>query len=327
MRDSAGQQIIKKEPFIWSSSISGRLLEEISKMAQAQAPVLILGESGTGKEHIARRIHDSSPQYNKPIVYVNCAAISQDLMESELFGHVKGAFTDASSEKSGFFERADGGSIFLDEVAELSDRAQAKLLRVLNDGEFQKVGAESVIHIDVRVIAATNRNLNEAIIQGKFRQDLYYRLAVLILDVPPLRDRPDDIDALARHFLSRIRMNEPDSPKSISSEAMEILLSYRWPGNVRELKNVIEYAALSGRGKNIIQAGDLKIDSINKRVKDYQGKPLKESILLFKKNYVREVLSAHKGNQTATAQALGIQRTYLSRLIKELAINDDEETI
>ncbi|MDT8298262.1 MAG: sigma 54-interacting transcriptional regulator [Spirochaetaceae bacterium] len=299
---------------VWKSPITGRILEQADKIAQSASPVLILGESGTGKELLGELIHSSSKRADGPLIKVNCAAIPKELLEPELFGYVKGAFTDAVRDKSGYFERADNGTLFLDEIAELSPAAQGKLLRVLQDGRFQRVGGETDISVNVRVVAATNTDMGEAVAKGGFRQDLYYRLAVLPLEMPPLRERPEDIEVLARFFLK-------DTPRQFSLEALEVLLSYRWPGNVRELQNAVERAVITGRGRDIILPTDLALPGRDKAVTEYKGKKLKESVTLFKKNFVREVLNAHGGNQTLAAEALGIQRTYLSRMLKELHID------
>jgi Nif-specific regulatory protein len=306
---------------VWKSPITGRILEQADKIAQSASPVLILGESGTGKELLGERIHRSSKRADGPLIKVNCAAIPTELLEPELFGYVKGSFTDAVRDKSGYFERADNGTLFLDEIAELSPAAQGKLLRVLQDGRFQRVGGESDISVNVRVVAATNTDLGEAVAKGHFRQDLYYRLAVLPLEMPPLRERPEDIEVLARFFLDDLSAGKNDTPKQFSLEALEVLLSYRWPGNVRELQNAVERAVITGRGRDIILPTDLALPGRDKDVTEYKGKNLKESVTLFKKNFVREVLNAHGGNQTLTAEALGIQRTYLSRMLKELHID------
>lgn len=306
---------------IWQSPITGKVLEQADKIALADSPVLILGESGTGKELLAERLHAVSRRSSGPLVKVNCAAIPSDLIESELFGYVKGAFTDAVRDKQGFFERADGGTLFLDEIAELTPAAQGKLLRVLQSGSYQRVGGETDVTVDVRVFAATNKDLGSDVDKGRFRQDLYYRLAVLPLEMPPLRERPEDIEALAHFFLKRNRVGNADVPEVFSLEALEVLLSYRWPGNVRELQNAVERGVITGKGKNAIGPADLGLPGQLKDVTDYKGKNLKDSVTLFKKNFVRGVLSAHGGNQTLAADALGIQRTYLSRMIKELNID------
>ena len=297
------------------------VLLQAEKMAAADSPVLILGESGTGKELLSEWIHQGSSRAGNPLIKVNCAAIPGELLESELFGHEKGAFTDATRDKTGYFERADLGTLFLDEVGELSLPAQAKLLRALQDGRFQRVGGEADVAVDVRVIAATNRDLLSLSETGEFRQDLYYRLAVLPLEMPPLRDRPEDIEAMARQFLADLGRTRAQAPQDFSLDALEVLLSYRWPGNVRELHNAVERAVITGSGKASVEPADLGLPIRGGGVAEYRGKNLKDSVTLFKKNYIREVLNAHQGNQTVAAEDLGIQRTYLSRMIKELNID------
>ena len=309
---------------IWRSPVTGKVLAEADKVARSSSSLLILGESGTGKELLAERVHAASPRSSGPMIKINCAAIPAELMESELFGHVKGAFTDALRDRSGYFERASGGTLFLDEVVELSPAVQGKLLRVLENGRFTRVGGETDVIVDVRIIAAANRSLAEAVEAGDFRQDLYYRLAVLSLELPGLRDRPEDIEVLARHFLHLNRLEHPQSPKDFSLAALEVLLSYQWPGNVRELQNTVERAVIAGRGREIITPGELQLGTNTPADSSYRGKTLKDSVTLFKKNYIREVLKANEGNQTAAARSLGIQRTYLSRMIKELAVNDED---
>ena len=227
-------------------------------------------------------------------------------------------------DRSGYFERASGGTLFLDEVVELSPAVQGKLLRVLENGRFTRVGGETDVIVDVRIIAAANRSLAEAVEAGDFRQDLYYRLAVLSLELPGLRDRPEDIEVLARYFLHLNHLEHPQSPKDFSLAALEVLLSYQWPGNVRELQNTVERAVIAGRGREIITPGELQLGTNTPADSSYRGKTLKDSVTLFKKNYIREVLKANEGNQTAAARSLGIQRTYLSRMIKELAVNDED---
>ena len=309
---------------IWKSPVTGKILAEADKMARSNSSLLILGESGTGKELFAERAHAESPRSQGPMIKVNCAAIPAELIESELFGYIKGAFTDALRDRSGYFERASGGTLFLDEVVELKASVQGKLLRVLEDGRFTRVGGETEVSVDVRIIAAANRSLIEAVEAGDFRRDLYYRLAVLTLELPGLRDRPEDIKVLARHFLNMNRLEHPQSPKDFSLDALEVLLSYQWPGNVRELQNTVERALISARGREIITSADIRLGTELHADSSYRGKTLKDSVTLFKKNYIREVLKANSGNQTAAARSLGIQRTYLSRIIKDLAIADEE---
>jgi len=312
---------LSDQEFVWKSPKTEQVLMQADRIALSDSPVLILGESGTGKELLADRLHENSNRSGGPFIKVNCAAIPADLIESELFGYVKGAFTDAVRDKPGFFERAGGGSLFLDEIAELTPAAQGKLLRVLQNGTYQRVGGEVDVQVDVRVIAATNKDLGISVDNGEFRQDLYYRLAVLPVELPPLRERVEDIEALSHYFLNGFKSKRNDAPSDFSLEALEVLLSYRWPGNVRELQNAVERAVITCRGKKVIQPSDLALPGQSRENADYKGKNLKDSVTLFKKSFVREVLIAHGGNQTLAANALGIQRTYLSRMIKELNID------
>ncbi len=317
LEESNGQQII------WKSAIIGRLLSDLEKMAKADLPLLIHGESGTGKELIAERIHLLSKRSSGPLLRVNCAAIPHELIESELFGFLKGSFTDAVRNKKGYFESANGGSIYLDEVSELNMRAQAKLLRVLQSGDIQPLGYEKNIKVDVRVIASTNKNLLDAVQCNEFRQDLYYRLAVLLVEIPPLRYRPEDIELLAKHFLQDSCNQVSNAPSAFSIEAIADLLAYRWPGNVRELQNVIRRAIIKSAGKSMITPDALGIRGNNDPM--WPGKLMRDSIMLFKKNLLEQALKDCGGNRTWASKSLGIQRTYLSRLIKELSINTKEE--
>jgi len=306
---------------VWKSEITKKILDQADKIALSNLPVLISGESGTGKELLAKRLYQKSKRGNKQFVSVNCAAIPDHLIESELFGHVKGSFTDAIRDKSGYFERANLGTLFLDEVTELTPSVQGKLLRILQDGRFQRVGDEVELVSDVRVIAATNRKLEAYVQAGKFRQDLFYRLAVLKIELPPLRERLDDITVLAEHFLNEYSAGKVEVPSSLSAEAINALLSYSWPGNVRELQNSLERAAIMGKGKKKITLNELALPDREDDAVEYVGRNLGNAMKLFKKNFIREVLKEHDANRTHAARALGIQRTYLSRIIKELNID------
>ncbi len=227
------------------------LLDDVEQVAATSSTVLILGESGTGKEAIARAIHDHSPRSSRPLIKINCGAISANLIESELFGHEKGSFTGALKQRTGYFELADGGTIFLDEVGELPAEAQVKLLRVLQEQEFSRVGSEETIKVDVRVIAATNKDLSAMVDKGDFRMDLFYRLNVFPLTIPPLRDRKEDIPLLANRFLTDQNQQLGKQLESIAPESMQLLLDYHWPGNIRELQNVIERAAILSSGQKL----------------------------------------------------------------------------
>ncbi len=307
----------KYHTFIGSSSVIREKLEIAKKIAVTDSSVLITGESGVGKELFAEQIHLNSGRSDKPFIRVNCAALPENLIESELFGHVKGAFTDASTERRGRFELADGGTIFLDEIGEIQLNLQAKLLRVIQHKVFEKVGSSNSVHVDVRILAATNIDMENALEKGTFRKDLYYRLNVLPFYIPPLRERTEDIALLADHFLAKVTHDTNRKREGFTSEAMEHLLSYSWPGNVRELENVVERSVLISSGK-YIEVNDLMLQSNPGKRDQYVEKPLKEAITQFKKHYLKTVLDRYKWNQTVTSKALGIQRTYLSKLLKEL---------
>lgn len=310
--------------FVGSSPAITDRLEIAKKIAGTDSSVLLLGESGVGKELFAEQIHLCSPRKNKPLIRVNCAALPDHLLESELFGHVKGAFTDAVQDRRGRFELADGGSIFLDEIGDVPVNLQTKLLRVIENKVFEKVGASESISVDVRIIAATNKNLENAIEEGSFRKDLYYRLNVLPLEIPPLRNRTQDIPELADFFLKRANRDIKKQIEGFTDEAMEALLTYSWPGNVRELQNAVERSAVLCNDK-YIDVDDLFLPTgSDGEIDKFSGKSLKESINLFKKHFIKTTLDRYDWKQKETSEALGIQRTYLSRLIKELNIKEDK---
>ncbi|MBN2050067.1 MAG: sigma 54-interacting transcriptional regulator [Spirochaetales bacterium] len=302
---------------------SETILEKLAlaeKVAKTDSSVLILGESGVGKELFAERIHLAGPRVSGPFIRVNCAALPEHLLESELFGHVKGAFTDATRDRRGRFELADKGTIFLDEIGDVPINLQAKLLRVIQQKVFEKVGSSEPQSVDVRILAATNKDLESAIENGTFRKDLYYRLNVLPLYIPPLRERPEDIPELADFFLKRINQETKKQINGFTSEALDALLTYSWPGNVRELENVIERAVVI-TDDDYIRPQHLILETAGMKHEDaYVGKNLREAIHTFKKHYIMNVLEKHGWKQTESAKALDIQRTYLSRLIKELDI-------
>ena len=302
------------------------LFKVIEQVAETNSSVLILGESGVGKELVAERIHLKSPRCSKPFVRVNCAALSEQLLESELFGHVRGAFTDAVSDSTGRFESANGGTIFLDEIGELPYNLQAKLLRVIQTRSFEKVGSSKTITADVRIIAATNRDLEAMIKQGTFRSDLFFRLNVLPITVPPLRRRQGDIEPLADFFRKKFSVETKKNFIGFLEEALRLLHTYSWPGNIRELENSIERACVLGTPP-LIEAANLRINSaelaegVPLRV-NTGGKPapLKDALFRFKKEYVTNVLEQTGWNQTEAAKLLDVQRTYVSRLMHELSI-------
>jgi DNA-binding NtrC family response regulator len=282
------------------------IFELISDIADTDSTVLIQGESGTGKELIARAIHFNSYRKNKPFIVANCSAYSQNLLESELFGHEKGSFTGAIRRKIGRFEMAHGGTIFLDEIGEVSPPTQILLLRVLQDHRFERVGGEETLEVDVRVIAATNKNLTEEMKKGTFREDLYYRLNVIPIFVPPLRERKDDISLLASHFLQKFTHERGKEVTNFSPEVMEILLGHSWPGNVRELENVIEHAIIIAKQDKILPK-DLPQPLIQRPV------PAQEMITLqdYEKDLILKTLQETNWNKHKTAKRLNINRSTL----------------
>jgi Nif-specific regulatory protein len=309
--------------FIAKSPVMNEKLEIIERVAKTDSSVFLLGESGVGKELFAEQIHLKSPRAPNPFIRVNCAAIPEGLLESELFGHVKGAFTNAIQDRKGRFEAADGGTLFLDEIGDLPLSLQAKLLRVIQQKTFEKVGSDLSVSVDVRILAATNKDIETLVEKGEFRSDLYYRLNVLPIYVPPLRQRPEDIPELADFFLKKYRAETKKQFAGFSSEAMEEMLSYSWPGNVRELQNCIERACVIGKDE-WIQKKDLFIKNTPyiEEQGGENGRNLKAAINTFKVHYIQKALEENNWNQTETAKALDIQRTYLSRLIKELSIKE-----
>ncbi|MBQ0050674.1 MAG: sigma 54-interacting transcriptional regulator [Treponema sp.] len=309
------------------------LLKIIDEVAKTNTTILITGESGVGKELFAEQLHIRSPRAGKPFIRVNCAALSGSLLESELFGHVKGAFTDAVSDRIGRFEAANGGTLFLDEIGELPLDLQAKLLRVLQEHKFERVGSNETISVDVRIVAATNRNLEEMVNQGKFRSDLYFRLNVVPLNVPPLRERKEDIEPLALFFLEKFKVETKKNFEGFSQTAVKTLYDYYWPGNVRELENSIERACVLGTPP-LIQTENLRISSVEsvssdsdngiealaEEIYDGEDRTLKTALNKFKAAYIKKILQENSWNQTVAGKILGIQRTYVNRLLNELNI-------
>ena len=293
--------------------------ETIQKVAPTAATVLINGESGTGKEVIARTIHRNSTRAKRPWVAVNCAAIPENLLESEMFGHVKGSFTGAVADKVGLFEAANGGTLFLDEISSMPLILQGKLLRVLQEKEIRRVGGTKSIPVDVRVIAASNANLEEAVVKGTFCSDLYYRFAVITIDIPPLRKRPEDIVPLARHFIQTERPNERSVPE-ISAEAIKILESYSWPGNVRELENAIKHAL------TFYQGGEITKDLLPQKIVDHRPTSelsaeattsLKSFLKRKEKEYIEQILNTTGGDKEKAAETLKVNLSTLYRKLSE----------
>ncbi len=306
--------------FIGESKIIKEKLAIARKAAETDSSVLLLGESGTGKELFAEQIHLASPRSGKPFIRVNCAAIPEALLESELFGHVKGAFTDAIADRRGRFELADGGTLFLDEIADMPLSLQGKLLRVIQSRTFERVGSSYSLQVNVRIIAATNHELEGEVAAGKFRADLFYRLNVLPIHIPPLRERKEDIPRLAEFFLRKHSRETKKQLTGFSDDAMEQLLSYSWPGNVRELENAVERAVVFSRDDRI-QAESLALNAGSAPGSEaYSERSLREALNIFKKHFITKALESNGWHQTRTAKALAIQRSYLSKLVKELSI-------
>ena len=297
------------------------VIQTAKKAAQSDATVLLLGESGTGKDLLARSIHNWSARRGRIFKPVNCVALSEELLESELFGHEKGAFTGASSQKRGILEVADGGTVFLDEIGDMKPGLQAKLLRFLENRQFDRVGGTRTIRVDVRVIAATNRDLPQAVKAGVFRADLFFRLNVVSLDLPPLRERQEEIPHLAELFVTKYCREAKKPAMHISPAAMKMLISYPWPGNVRELQNAIERAVVLKTGE-VVTPEDFALQPMDLSEGDDAGKdlPFHEAVEHHKRMIIRRALALAGGSQTRAADMLGLQRTYLARLIKQMEI-------
>ena len=312
------------ESIIGKSAEMQKIFEMVRRVASSKASVLITGESGVGKELIANAVHNLSPRKEKPLIKVHCAALSENLLESELFGHEKGAFTGANARKRGRFELAHGGSIFLDEIGEINQNVQIKILRVLQDKRFERVGGEETVETDVRVIAATNRNLEEEITKGNFREDLYYRLNVVHIHVPPLRERKDDIPLMVSSFLKEFAKENGKNITSIDSHARSALYKYDWPGNIRQLRNCMESAVVMCAGETLTLADfppTISANNTQDLVQIPNGITLEEA----EKIYIQESLAANQGNKSKTAEILGIGRKTLHRKLEEWENMEDAE--
>ena len=303
-----------------------KVFSMIKKVAPAKASVLITGESGVGKELVANAIHNLSGRKDKAFIKVHCAALSESLLESELFGHEKGAYTGADSMQKGRFELAHGGTIFLDEIGEINQNVQIKILRVLQEKTFERVGGEKSISVDVRIVAATNKNLEEEVKAGRFREDLYYRLNVVHLKVPSLKERKDDLPLLIDSFIKKFAAENEKEIIGIDSKAKAALLKYDWPGNIRQLQNCIESSVVMSNGKQI------KLEDLPLSVSEYAGQeaisiPMGISLEDAEKIIIMQNLSANKGNKSKTADVLGIGRKTLHRKLNEygLELSDDDD--
>lgn len=314
------QELKVSHEIIGESPAIKRVVADALRVADSMASTLVLGESGTGKELLARLIHQASARRGRHLVTLNCAAFPETLLEAELFGNEKGAFTGATGTKIGKFEMADQGTIFLDEIAEMSHSMQAKLLRVLQDGMFYRLGSNRPISVDIRVIAATNRNIWGEVKNGRFREDLYYRLNVVEIHMPSLRERKSDIPPLARHFVEMFRKEKGYGSLEITDEAMDKMMRYDWPGNVRELQNALERAVVMGGGKQV-RPEDLPMLQSEASIGSMPvGMTLQDAVNDFKKKFIEANLRKTGGNQSRAAQIMDIQRTYLSRLISRYGI-------
>ena len=319
---------------IGGSPAMRELYRMLRRVGPADVTVLITGESGTGKELVARALHDESPRRGNPFVAINCSAIPSELVESQLFGHVRGAFTGADRDREGVFQAADGGTLFLDEVGELAEAAQAKLLRALEERRVTPVGQNTAVSCDVRVVAATNRSLDDAVRAGTFREDLLYRLAVVQLELPPLRERREDIGALAVHFLATYGERHATGRRELSEPARRALLAYDWPGNVRELRNAIERAVVLAEDEQI-QLGDLPaaiagaatpLRPADAALAELSWEDARERALAgFERSFLTAALERHGNNVSATARALGLHRQSLQKMLRRLGIRVGEE--
>ena len=313
---------VTPDQIIFRSVAMEEVINLVGRVAQSRATVLIQGESGTGKELIARLIHDLSPRAEKPMTIVNCAALPENLLESELFGHEKGAFTGATGTRLGRFEEADGGSLFLDEIGELSNTVQVKLLRFLQEREFQRIGGNRTFQSDVRIISATNRNLEERMKEGEFREDLFYRLNVVGITIPPLRERKEDLIPLMDHFLKRFSAENNRKIKGVSSKARDFLMKYNYPGNVRELENILERAVVIARG-DYIETADLPFSAVEGNGsgnRNWKRGTLKDAMAFLEQEMVRESMAETGNHQTRAARILGISERMLRYKLKKYGL-------
>jgi DNA-binding NtrC family response regulator len=322
LREELRGKGVTTDQIIFKSAAMSEVVNLSGRVANSSATVIIQGESGTGKELLARLIHNLSPRSERPMIVVNCATLSENLLESELFGHEKGAFTGASRRRIGRFEEADGGTLFLDEIGELSPAVQVKILRFLQEREFQRVGGNRTIRSDVRIISATNRNLQGEVKDGTFREDLYYRLNVVTIAVPPLRERKEDLSPLIDHFLNRFAHENGKEIQGTSSEARDLLLRYDYPGNVRELENIIERAVVITRGP-VITSRDLPFSrsSVHPHMSEVKTwRSLKESVEDLECKMIRRALKETANHQTRAANLLGISERMLRYKLKKYGL-------
>jgi DNA-binding NtrC family response regulator len=320
LRQELSQRPAAFSAIIGKSDAMLKIFSIMEKVIPSKTNILITGESGTGKGLVAQAIHESGPRKDKPFISINCGAIPENLLESELFGHKKGSFTSANEDKKGLITMANGGSLFLDEIGEMPMALQVKLLHVIQTRELTPVGDTRVINVDVRVIAATNADLAQRVKEGRFREDLYYRLNVIEINMPPLRERRDDIAVLIKHYLELFAKEAGKTIKDIDYEAMQAMLTYDWPGNIRELGNTIERAVVLADG-DTITIHDLA-DKF--RTLDLEGVPtssLRQALDAYEREYIKRSLTEHKGNKETTAEALGVDLATLYRKLKKLRVD------
>jgi len=328
LRQELEKRNIDTREIIYRSAKMAELINLIGRIAPSRATVLITGESGTGKELMARLIHQLSPRAHKPLITVNCSALPEGLLESELFGHEKGAFTGAVMRRIGRFEEADEGTLFLDEIGEISPSLQVKLLRFLQEREFQRVGGNQTLRTDVRIISATNRDLKLKVAQGSFREDLYYRLNVVTIGMPPLRERKEDIPLLVDHFIKKYSRQNGKTIRGLTREALNSLMMYNYPGNVRELENIVERAVVIAR-EEYITSDDLPFKEEREEGILGKGKvgPLRRSIEELERNMIIAAMERHDYHQTKAAEALGISERMLRYKLKKYGLKDSHSTL
>ena len=321
LKEDLNKRGVTADKIIYKSQSMAELINLAGRVAASKASVLIQGESGTGKELLARLIHQLSPRANKSIVVVNCGALHENLLESELFGHEKGAFTGASSRRIGRFEEADGGTLFLDEIGELSPTIQVKLLRFLQEREFQRLGSNVNLQVDIRIISATNQNLEERVKEGSFREDLFYRLKVVTMSVPPLRNRKEDLSLLINHFIDKFAAENGKNIKGLTADARDVLLKYDYPGNVRELVNIMERAVVIARNQ-YITTDDLPFKSVVDPEESERKASgiLRDSVDELEKKLIMEAMEKTQDNQTRAADLLGISERMLRYKLKKYGL-------
>jgi two-component system, NtrC family, nitrogen regulation response regulator NtrX len=318
---------VGKHTMVWNGDTMRRVMSQIERVAQSETRVCIYGETGTGKELVARTLHEKSQRANAPFVTLNCAAVPAELIESELFGHEKGSFTGAAQRHNGKFEQAHRGTLFLDEIGDMPVAMQAKLLRVLEEGEVERIGADKPTKVDVRVVVATHRNLEQLVESGEFRRDLYHRVVVFPLTLPPLRERSEDLAALVEHFARQVSAQNGWKPVPFSAAAIEALKEYSWPGNIRELRNVVERLLLLAEAQ--VETEDVRMalpaakgGGVTRRSAEGDtGSPLAERVLAFERQTVLAELERHGRHVTQTARALGLERSHLYKKCQQLGID------